>query len=83
MIDKRADYKSAYTLQFVNKNVGLNLRPQMIGEGFARFGGESFYAPIARKIVVSFVLATKRSYASTCAATMHSHQESRWRASAR
>jgi hypothetical protein len=28
MIDKRTDYKSAYTLQFVNKKVGLNLRPQ-------------------------------------------------------
>jgi NitT/TauT family transport system substrate-binding protein len=28
MIDKRTDYKSAYTLQFVNKGVGLNLRPQ-------------------------------------------------------
>ena len=27
MIDKRTDYKSAYTLQFVNKGVGLNLRP--------------------------------------------------------
>jgi NitT/TauT family transport system substrate-binding protein len=28
MINKRTDYKSAYTLQFVNKGVGLNLRPQ-------------------------------------------------------
>ena len=28
MIDKRTDYKSAYTLQFVNKGLGLNLRPQ-------------------------------------------------------
>jgi NitT/TauT family transport system substrate-binding protein len=28
MVDKRTDYKSAYTLQFVNKGVGLNLRPQ-------------------------------------------------------
>ena len=28
MIDKRTDYKSAYTLQFVNKGVGLDLRPK-------------------------------------------------------
>ena len=28
MVDKRTDYTSAYTLQFVNKGVGLNLRPQ-------------------------------------------------------
>jgi NitT/TauT family transport system substrate-binding protein len=28
MVDKRADYKNAYTLQFVDKGVGLNLRPQ-------------------------------------------------------
>ena len=28
MVDKGADYKNAYTLQFVNKGVGLNLRPQ-------------------------------------------------------
>ena len=28
MVDKHTDYKSAYTLQFVNKGVGLNLRPQ-------------------------------------------------------
>jgi NitT/TauT family transport system substrate-binding protein len=28
MVDKRADYRKAYTLQFVNKGVGLNLRPQ-------------------------------------------------------
>jgi NitT/TauT family transport system substrate-binding protein len=28
MVDKRTDYKSAYTLQFVNKGVGINLRPQ-------------------------------------------------------
>ena len=28
MVDKHTDYKSAYTLQFVNKRVGLNLRPQ-------------------------------------------------------
>jgi NitT/TauT family transport system substrate-binding protein len=28
MVDKRTDYKNAYTLQFVNKGVGLNLRPQ-------------------------------------------------------
>jgi NitT/TauT family transport system substrate-binding protein len=28
MVDKRADYKNAYTLQFVNKGVGLNLRPR-------------------------------------------------------
>jgi len=28
MIDKRADYKRAYTLQFVNKGVGLDLRPK-------------------------------------------------------
>ena len=28
MVDKRTDYKSAYTLQFVNKRVGLGLRPQ-------------------------------------------------------
>ena len=30
MIDKRTDYKSAYTLQFVNKGVGLNLQSTMI-----------------------------------------------------
>jgi NitT/TauT family transport system substrate-binding protein len=28
MVDKRTDYKNAYTLQFVNKGLGLNLRPQ-------------------------------------------------------
>jgi NitT/TauT family transport system substrate-binding protein len=28
MIDKRTDYKSAYTLQFVDKSVGLDLRPK-------------------------------------------------------
>jgi NitT/TauT family transport system substrate-binding protein len=28
MVDKHTDYKSAYTLQFVNKGVGLNLHPQ-------------------------------------------------------
>ena len=28
MVDKRTDYKRAYTLQFVDKGVGLNLRPQ-------------------------------------------------------
>ena len=28
MVDKRTDYKSAYTLDFVNKGVGLNLRPK-------------------------------------------------------
>jgi NitT/TauT family transport system substrate-binding protein len=28
MIDKRTDYKSAYTLQFVDKKVGLDLRPK-------------------------------------------------------
>ena len=28
MIDKRTDYTKAYTLQFVDKGVGLNLRPQ-------------------------------------------------------
>ncbi len=28
MIDKRTDYRKAYTLQFVDKGVGLNLRPQ-------------------------------------------------------
>ncbi len=28
MIDKRTDYRKAYTLQFVNKGMGLNLRPQ-------------------------------------------------------
>ena len=28
MIDKRTDYKSAYTLQFVDKGVGLDLRPK-------------------------------------------------------
>ena len=28
MIDKRTNYKSAYTLQFVNKKVGIDLRPQ-------------------------------------------------------
>jgi NitT/TauT family transport system substrate-binding protein len=28
MIDARADYKRAYTLQFVNKGVGLDLRPK-------------------------------------------------------
>jgi NitT/TauT family transport system substrate-binding protein len=28
MVDKGTDYRSAYTLQFVNKKVGLNLRPQ-------------------------------------------------------
>jgi NitT/TauT family transport system substrate-binding protein len=28
MVDKHTDYKSAYTLQFVNKRVGLNLHPQ-------------------------------------------------------
>ena len=26
MIDKRTDYRRAYTLQFVNKGVGLDLR---------------------------------------------------------
>jgi NitT/TauT family transport system substrate-binding protein len=28
MVDKHADYRSAYTLQFVNKGVGLDLRPK-------------------------------------------------------
>ena len=28
MIDKSADYKRAYTLKFVNKGVGLDLRPK-------------------------------------------------------
>jgi NitT/TauT family transport system substrate-binding protein len=28
MVDKHTDYKSAYTLHFVNKGVGPNLRPQ-------------------------------------------------------
>ena len=28
IVDKHTDYKSAYTLQFVNKRVGLNLHPQ-------------------------------------------------------
>ena len=28
MVDARTDYKSAYTLQFVNKGVGLDLRPK-------------------------------------------------------
>jgi len=28
MIDKRTNYKSAYTLQFVNKKVGVALHPQ-------------------------------------------------------
>jgi NitT/TauT family transport system substrate-binding protein len=28
MVGERTDYRSAYTLQFVNKGVGLNLRPQ-------------------------------------------------------
>ena len=28
MIDKRSNYKSAYTLQFVNKKVGVDLHPQ-------------------------------------------------------
>jgi hypothetical protein len=28
MIDKRTNYKSAYTLQFVNKKVGVDLHPQ-------------------------------------------------------
>jgi NitT/TauT family transport system substrate-binding protein len=28
MVDKGADYESAYTLEFVDKGVGLNLRPQ-------------------------------------------------------
>jgi NitT/TauT family transport system substrate-binding protein len=28
MVDKRADYKTAYTLQFVNKGVGLDLKPK-------------------------------------------------------
>ena len=28
MVDKRTDYKNAYTLQFVDKGVGLNLRPK-------------------------------------------------------
>jgi NitT/TauT family transport system substrate-binding protein len=28
MVDKRTDYRNAYTLQFVNKGVGLNPRPQ-------------------------------------------------------
>ena len=28
MIDARTDYKRAYTLQFVNKGVGLDLRPK-------------------------------------------------------
>ena len=28
MVDKRTDYMNAYTLQFVDKGVGLNLRPQ-------------------------------------------------------
>ena len=28
MVDKRTDYKSAYTLQFVDKGVGLDLRPK-------------------------------------------------------
>jgi len=28
MVDKRTDFKRAYTLQFVNKGVGLDLRPK-------------------------------------------------------
>jgi NitT/TauT family transport system substrate-binding protein len=28
MVAASADYKKAYTLQFVDKGVGLNLRPQ-------------------------------------------------------
>ena len=28
IVDKHTNYKSAYTLQFVNKRVGLNLHPQ-------------------------------------------------------
>ena len=28
MVDKRTDYRSAYTLQFVNKEVGVDLRPK-------------------------------------------------------
>ena len=28
MVDKRTDYRSAYTLQFVNKQVGVDLRPK-------------------------------------------------------
>ena len=28
MVDRRTDYKKAYTLQFVDKGVGLKLRPQ-------------------------------------------------------
>jgi NitT/TauT family transport system substrate-binding protein len=28
MIDKRSNYKSAHTLQFVNKKVGVDLHPQ-------------------------------------------------------
>jgi hypothetical protein len=28
VIDKRANYKSAYTLQFVDKKVGLGLSPK-------------------------------------------------------
>jgi len=28
MIDKRTDYKRAYTLQFVDKGVGLDFRPK-------------------------------------------------------
>jgi NitT/TauT family transport system substrate-binding protein len=33
MVDKHTDYKSAYTLQFVNRRAGLNLHPQWL---FAR-----------------------------------------------
>ena len=28
MVDGKTDYKKAYTLQFVNKGVGLDLRPK-------------------------------------------------------
>jgi NitT/TauT family transport system substrate-binding protein len=28
MVDKRADFRNAYTLRFVDKGVGLSLRPQ-------------------------------------------------------
>jgi NitT/TauT family transport system substrate-binding protein len=28
LIDKRTNYKSAYTLQFVNKKVGVDLHPR-------------------------------------------------------
>ena len=28
MVDARTDYRKAYTLEFVNKGVGLDLRPK-------------------------------------------------------